>query len=54
MWYSKVKQGGIISGHDYSSTRRQTIQRAVNTSSLKTRIYNYILEDCNVWWGVKN
>lgn len=51
-WYSKIKSGGIISGHDYSSTRKRTVQRAVN-EFFEDKNLQLHLEDCNVWWGIK-
>lgn len=49
-WYPKIKQGGIISGHDYSSTRKRTVQRAVD-EFFEQKNLELHLEACNVWWG---
>jgi hypothetical protein len=49
IWYPKIKVGGIISGHDYSSTRKKSVQRAVN-EFFEEKSLTLHLEKCNVWW----
>ena len=46
MWRPKVKIGGILSGHDYGSTRHPGVKQAVDESFGKL----ICLSEGGVWW----
>lgn len=50
IWGSKVKDGGIISGHDYNHPNFPGVTQAVNDSFKGKPIH---LEDGYVWWVKK-
>jgi hypothetical protein len=49
LWFSKVKYGGILCGHDYNNGEHDGVKRAVDEFVLGK---NLELEDCNKDWGV--
>lgn len=49
-WYSKLKNGGIFSGHDSSSP---SVQKAVNEFRSKNNITNFLSVSNNTWIWIK-
>ncbi len=52
-WQSKVKMGGIISGHDYNHGNFPDIKKFVDEWCLENK-YTLNIEDGYVWWVIKD
>jgi hypothetical protein len=51
LWKKKVKNGGIISGHDYGNKKWPDIKKAVDEFFYKDSLYTDL--NSYVWWSIK-
>lgn len=51
LWYPKVKDRGILSGHDYGNKKGPGIKIAVDEFVSKRKLH--VIPDCYVWWYIK-
>jgi len=51
IWTPKVKNGGIVSGHDYDNGKWVGIKKAVDEFVPKEKLN--IIPDCYIWWFIK-